>query len=180
MGFLLRLWSVVMITTRWRRIFASVLLSLVLLVSACSVQAPSRYEQTQQETTERGAPPAVAKEAEQGSSFNQFFPKSADGFEVVPAQEKKGFAEYKVNQDGKNVAMLAISDTTGTTAAAKFQGSTLTIAGYPAVEQGTTATAVLVGDRYQVKALSRDASFTAADRAAWLEKMNLKGLENLK
>jgi hypothetical protein len=170
-----------MITTRWRRMFASVLLSLVLLVTACSAPPPSRYEQTQKETTQRGAPPAVAKAAEQGSSFNKFFPKADKGFEVVPAQEKKGFAEYKVNQDGKNVAMLAISDTTGNvTAAAKFKGSTLTIGGYPAVEQGQTTTAVLVGDRYQVKVLSRDPSFTQESRAAWLEKFDLKGLAKLK
>jgi hypothetical protein len=133
----------------------------------------------QQETSERGAPAAVAKEAEQGSSFNQFFPRSVPGYEIVPAQEKKGFAEYKVNQDGKNVAMLAISDTTGTPAAQKFQASTMRIADYPAVEQGQNATAVLVGDRYQVKVLSRDPAFTKEDRAAWITKFNLRGLEGL-
>jgi hypothetical protein len=169
-----------MISTRWRRVFASLLLSLVLLVTACSAPPASRYDQTQKETTERGAAPAVAKAAEQGSSFNKFFPKGQKGFEVVPAQEKKGFAEYKVNQGGKNVAMLAITDTTGTTAANKFQASTFTVKGYPAVEQGQTATAVLIGDRYQVKVLSRDASFTKENRAAWLEKFDLKGLEQLK
>jgi hypothetical protein len=169
-----------MMTSRWRRVFASVLLSLVLLVTACSAPPASRYEQTQKETTQRGAAPAVAKTAEQGSSFNKFFPKSEKGFEIVPSQEKKGFAEYKVNQDGKNVAMLAITDTTGTTAVNKFQNSTLQLGGYPAVEQGQTATAVLVGDRYQVKVLSRDASFTKDSRAEWLQKFDLKGLERLK
>jgi hypothetical protein len=169
-----------MMTTRWRQVFASVLLSLVLIVTACSAPPASRYEQTQKETTERGAAPAVAKAAEQGSSFNKFFPKSEKGFEVVPAQEKKGFAEYKVNENGKNVAMLAISDAAGTVALNKFQTSTLKVGGYPAVEQGQTATAVLVGDRYQVKVLSRDASFTPENRAAWLQKFDLKGLERLK
>jgi hypothetical protein len=170
-----------MITTRWRRAIAAVVLSLVLLVTACSAPPPSRYEQTQKETTQKGAPPAVAKTAEKGSSFNKFFPKGGNGFDVVASQEKAGFAEYKVNQGGKNVAMLAISDTSSSPAAAyKFQTSTLKIGGFPAVEQGQTATAILVGDRYQVKVLSRDASFTKADRAEWLEKFDLKGLAQLK
>lgn len=165
---------------KWRRIIAPVLLSLMLLVSACSPEAPSRYEQTQKETTQRNAPASVAKEATQGSSFNKFFPRSVSGYEVVPAQEKKGFAEYKVNQGGKNVAVLSINDTTGIAGAAdKFQNSTAKIAGYPSVEQGQNITAILVDDRYQVKVQSRDPSFTKADRAAWLQKFDLRGLANL-
>jgi hypothetical protein len=169
-----------MISLRWRRLFAPLLLSLLLLVTACSPSAPSRYEQTQQETTQRNAPGAVAQDATQGASFNQFFPRSVSGYEIVPAQEKKGFAEYKVNRGGKNVAMLSISDTTGVAgAASKFQGSTTKIAGYPAVEQGQNITAVLVDERYQVKVQSRDPSFTKADRAAWMQKFDLRGLANL-
>jgi hypothetical protein len=169
-----------MVPLRWRRLIAPLLLSVLLFVSACSnPQEPSRFAQTQAETTQKGAPPAVAPEAEKGGSFNQFFPKSVEGYEIVPAQEKQGFAEYKVNQNGVNVAMLAISDTTGTPAAEKFQSSTMTIANYPAVEQGQTATAILVSDRYQVKVLSRDPSFTKDDRAAWIEKFDLDGLANL-
>lgn len=170
-----------MISVRWRRLLAPLLLSLLLFVSACSpAKPPSRFEQTQQQTSQKNAPPAVSQAAESGGSFNKFFPKSANGYEVVPSQEKKGFAEYKVNKDGKNVAMLAVSDTTGTPAADKFKNSTTQIAGYPAVEQGQNATAILVGNRYQVKALSRDPSFTKADRATWLSKFNLQGLSSLK
>lgn len=165
---------------RWRRVLAPVFLSLLLFVTACSPSPPSRFEQTQVETTQKGAPGAVAKDATQGSSFNKFFPRSVSGYEIVPAQEKKGFAEYKVNQGGKNVAMLAISDTTGTGAADKFQSSTGKIAGYPSIEQGQTATAILVDNRYQVKVLSRDPSFTKQDRATWLTKFDLRGLSNLK
>lgn len=170
-----------MVFVRWRRVLAPLLLGLLFLVSACSPpQPPSRFEQAQQATTRKDAPPAVAKGAEQGSSFNRFFPKSADGFTVVPAQEKQGFAEYKLNQAGKNVAMLSINDTLGTPAANKYQQSTLKIAGFPAVEQGQTGTGILVSDRYQVKVLSRDPSFTKGDRAAWLQRFNLTGLSNLK
>ncbi len=164
----------------WRRILASLLLSLLLLVSACAANPPSRFAQVQEETTQRGAPPAVAKMAEAGGTFNRFFPKSVPGYQIVPAQEKKGFAEYKVNREGKNVAMLSINDTLGTTAAEKYKQSSFQIAGYPAVVQGQMATGILVQDRYQVKVLSRDPGFTPEDRAAWIEKFNLNGLANLK
>lgn len=170
-----------MISLRWRRMLVPILLSLLLFVSACASKPPSRFEQTQRETTQRGAAPAVVKEATQGASFNKFFPDSVRGYQIVPAQEKKGFAEYKVNKEGKNVAMLSISDTASLpSAAAKYQNSSLTIAGYPAVEQGSTATGILVNGRYQVKVLSRDPSFTKEDRADWLQKFNLKGLAQLK
>lgn len=168
-----------MISLYWRKGLAAVLFSVMLLVSACGSSEPSPYEQTQQETTQGDAPPAVATDAVQGSSFNKFFPRSVSGYEIVPSQEKKGFAEYKVNQGGKTVAMLAINDTTGTGAADKFQNSSMTIAGYPAVEQGQNATAILVNDRFQVKVLSRDSSFTKEDRAAWIQQFDLQGLANL-
>jgi len=155
-------------------------LATLLLVTACTPQPPSRFEQAQKESTQRGAK-AVVKEAAQGAKFNKFFPDSVRGYDIVPAQEKKGFAEYKVNKDGKTVAMLSISDTSSLpAAAAKYQSSQLKIGGYPAVEQGSTATGILVNDRYQVKVLSRDPSFTKDDRAAWLQKFNLKGLAQLK
>lgn len=169
-----------MISPRWRRILAPIFLSLLLLVSACAPEAPSRYDQVQQETSRRGAEPAVAKDATQGSEFNKFFPKSAPGYQIVPAQEKKGFAEYKVNKGGKNVAVLSISDTSSVpSAAAKYQNSTKKISGYPAVEQGSNTTGILVNDRYQVKVSSRDPSFTPQDRVAWIAKFNLNGLERL-
>jgi hypothetical protein len=169
-----------MMSAHWRKAVTAILLSLLLFVSACRSPAePSRFSQIQEETTQKDAPAAVAADAQQGSSFNRFFPRSVPGYEIVPAQEKPGFAEYKVNQDGKNIAMLAISDTTGTPAAAKFEGSTLAIAGYPAVEQGQTATALLVDNRYQVKVLSRDPAFTEEDRAVWLTKFDLSGLASL-
>jgi len=169
-----------MVLTPWRRAFVALLFSLLLFISACrSAAEPSRFAQTQEETTQKSAPAAVAEAAQEGGSFNRFFPHTVPGYEIVPAQEKQGFAEYKVNQAGTNVAVLAISDTVGSPAAAKFQGTTLTIGGYPAVEQGQTATAILVSDRYQVKVLSRSPSFTKEARADWLTKFDLPGLAQL-
>jgi len=169
-----------MIRSPWQRMLIPLCLSFILFIGACA-QETSRYDQVQQETTGKGATSAVAKDAEQGSSFNKFFPKSAQGFQVVPAQEKKGFAEYKLNKDGKTVAMLSISDTSSNPAAAtKYEQSNITIGGYPSVEQGSTGTGILVNGRYQVKVLSRDASFTPEDRANWLQKFDLRGLAQLK
>jgi hypothetical protein len=156
------------------------MVSLVLLVSACS-SAPSKYDQVQKDTTGFGSPAAVDKKAEKGGTFNAFFPGDQGGYNVIPYQEKKGFAEYKLEQDGKTVAMLTISDTTSVPGSAeKYSTATQSVSGFPSVEQGSTATGVLVNDRYQVKVLSRDPSFTKEDRVAWLQKFDLRGLAQLK
>ncbi|MCA1994603.1 MAG: hypothetical protein LDL41_21545, partial [Coleofasciculus sp. S288] len=163
-----------MIMPRLRKLLAPLLLCLLLLVTSCAAEPPSRFEQAQQESSQQRSGQAVVKDATQGSEFNKFFPKDGNGYQRVFSQEKKGFAEAKLKKDGKDIAMLAISDTKSLpSAAAKFQQSTRTVAGYPAVDQGTTATAVLVNNRYQVKVLSRDPSFTASDREAWLQKFDL-------
>lgn len=169
-----------MIFSRSRRVLAAVLLSVLLLTTACTAKAPSRFDQVQQDSSRQKSGQAVAKNATQGSKLNKFFPAEADGYQRVFTQEKKGFAEAKLKKDGKDVAMLSISDTTSTPgAAAKFSNSTQEIAGYPAVLVGNTQTAVLVG-KYQVKVLSRSPSFKASDRQDLLEKFNLDGLAKLK
>jgi hypothetical protein len=169
-----------MILHRGRRVVAALLLSVVLLTTACSPKTPGRFDQTQKESTQQKRGQAVAKTATQGSEFNKLFPDAGDGYQLVYSQEKKGFAEAKLKKGGKDIALLSISDTTSLPdAAAKFSKSTKQIGGYPAIEVGKTQTAILVG-KYQVKALSRDSSFTASDRADWLEKFNLNGLAKLK
>ncbi|MBW4684941.1 MAG: hypothetical protein KME40_07530 [Komarekiella atlantica HA4396-MV6] len=169
-----------MILIRKRRILAALLLSVVLLTTACTPKAPGRFDQAQQESSRQKSGQAVAKNATQGQKFNKFFPSTGAGYQSVYTQEKTGFAEAKLKKDGKDLAMLSISDTTSTPdTAAKFSKSTKKIGGYPAVEQGKTQTAVLVG-KYQVKVLSRSPSFTASDRANWISKFNLDGLAKLK
>lgn len=164
---------------RFGKILIAGVLAVLLLVTSCA-KAPSQFDQAQKESTARGAA-AVVKESTSGGSFNQFFPPSGGGYERVYTQEKKGFAEAKLKQDGKVLAMLAISDISNNPAAAnKFQDSKTTIKGFPAVEQGATATAVLVNNRYQVKVLSREPDFAASDRQAWLAKFDLDGLAKLK
>ena len=170
-----------MILSNWRKPLAALLLSLVLLVSAgCDQADNSPYADAQRESTERGAAPAVSADAEKGSAFNKFFPSSGQGYDVVFSQEKKGFAEAKLKQGGTDVAMLSISDTISSPAAAeKYKSSTEKLEGYPVLDIGNTQTGVLVSDRYQVKAISRASSFTAQDRRDWLQKFDLRGLSNL-
>jgi hypothetical protein len=169
-----------MILYSGRRVIAALLLSVLLLTTSCTPKAAGRFDQAQQESTKQKSGQAVTKTATQGSEFNKFFPKADDGYQRVYTQEKKGFSEAKLKKDGKDIAMLSISDTTSTPgAAAKFSKSTKEIDGYPAIEVGNTQTAILVG-KYQVKVLSRDPSFKASDREDWLEKFNLDGLAKLK
>jgi hypothetical protein len=167
---------------RWRNVLLSIgLCGLLLISSGCAAKPPSPYAQVQQESTQRGAPKAVAKTATQGSEFNRFFPKPGNGFERVYTQEKKGFAEAKLKKDGKDMAMLSISDTSSIPAAAqKYAQSTEKIAGFPTVEVGTTQTGVLVGGHYQVKVLSRNPSFDKGDRKEWIAKFDLQGLSKLR
>ncbi|WP_017652249.1 hypothetical protein [Fortiea contorta] len=166
--------------SRGRRILAALLLSVLLLVTACAPKPPSRFDQVQRESTQQRSGQAVAKDATQGSKLNKFFPTAGDGYQRVYTQEKKGFSEANLKKDGKTVAQLAISDTTSLpSAAAKFSNSTKKIGGYPAVTVGNTQTSVLVG-KFQVKVISKDPTFTESDRADWIEKFNLAGLAQQK
>jgi predicted small lipoprotein YifL len=146
---------------------------------ACLLVTLSACGRSQPEAPPAPAPPATV--ALDGGQFNRFFPRSQDGYTIVPAQEKRGFAEYKLNQGGKTLAMLSISDTLGGEAAQKYTGATERVAGrFPTVEQGRTATGALVADRFQVKVLSRDPGFDRADRLQWLGRFDLDGLARRK
>ena len=163
-----------------RKTFTALILASCLLFTSCSQQAPSRFDDAQQQSTSKGAT-AVVDTSQSGGTFNRYFPDGNSEYERVYSQEKKGFAQAKLKKDGKEMAILSISDTSNTpTAASKFADSTQKIGGYPAVSQGSKGTAVLVGERYQVKIRSKDDSFTESDRQKWLGKFDLRGLSKLK
>jgi hypothetical protein len=178
-----------MFRSKWPKILLSLALTFILFISAgCATQTPTRWDQAQQTSTQKTkTPPTVVngtplpKKAVSGGKFNQYFPQSGNGFTRIYVQEKAGFAEAKLEKGGKTVAMLSINDlASNPTAAQKYSSSTQKIGGYPAVQQGANATAVLVGNRYQVKVQSRDPSFSASDRQAWIQKFNLNGLASVK
>ncbi|MBP0001644.1 MAG: hypothetical protein J7641_22090 [Cyanobacteria bacterium SID2] len=166
--------------TALRKPIVAGLLATLLLVGGCRNPQTSPPPETQQQVqpAEGGA---VSQAAVSGSEFNKFFPPDGDGYERIYTQEKDGFAEAKLKKDGQDIAMLAISDTISVPAAAqKFVNSDRNIAGYPAITQGTTQTAVLVADRFQVKVISRSPDFTEVDRETWIQKFDLQGLAQLK
>ena len=162
-----------------RKLSAALLLATWLFLTGCSSQPPSRFEGAQQQSTQKGAS-AVVKESEQGSQFNKFFPAASGESKVVYSQEKKGFAQAKLKQNGKEVALMSISDLINNPQAKdKFQKSTEKIGGYPAVPSTSKGTAVLAGG-FQVKIISKDPSFTESDRKTWLAKFDLNGIAGLK
>ena len=162
-----------------RKILAPLFLATVLLLSSCNAQPPSRFQQAQEDSTAKGAS-AVVKESLTGGTFNQFFPQGNQNYQRVFIQEKKGFAEAKLKQNGEDIARLTISDILNNPKAAnKFKESQEEIAGYPAAKQGTSGTTVLVAERFQVKVLSVDESFTESDRREWISKFDLSGLARL-
>jgi len=162
-----------------RKFVAALILTSCLLFTSCSQQAPSSFDGAQQSSTSKGAT-AVVKDSQPGSAFNRYFPDSADGYERVYSQEKKGFAQAKLNKDGKEIAILSISDVLNNPSTVeKFQSSSSQINGYPKVSQGSSGTAVLVNSRYQVKMRSKDSSFSQGDREKWLKRFDLRGLSKL-
>lgn len=85
---------------------------------------------------------------------------------MVFTQEKSGFAEAVLKQDGEDVATLAVFDTVSNPdAAAKYADSDETVAGYPAVAVGANGLAILVADRFQVQVRALNDDFARDDRA---------------
>ena len=161
-----------------RRARALALSALALAALAGCYQEPSRWDQAQQET--RRNVRSVAKEALPGSSFNKMFPKKEGDYDLVPTQEKAGFAEYTLVKKGQDVATLAVFDTASSPDTAdKYRGSDLTLGGYPTAEIGTAGTGVLVANRFQVQVRSKDANFTKDERAEWIKKFDLANLAKL-
>ena len=162
------------------RILFPFLLLLPLLLLACGKKEPTRWDAVQKETTTNKTP-AVSKDAEAGGSFNKFFPKGGGDFDIVFKQEKKGFAQASLKKSGKDVATLAVSDTTSTPdTAAKYKTATDKIGSYPAVANGSMGTSILVSDRFQVQIRSTGPTFSKSDREEWIQKFDLDGLSKLK
>jgi len=112
-----------------------------------------------------------------GTAFNRLFPAAALGEELVFSQEKRGFSEARLKRSGELVALLAISDTTTAPEARdKFAAAADTLAGWPLVEQGSQASAVLVGGRFQVKVIGQGVGLDAQARHELLAGFDLKAL----
>jgi hypothetical protein len=126
---------------------------------------------------EKPAEPAQQEKA--GASFNKAFPPDGvDGYKRVFTQEKEGFAEAKLQKDGKDVATLAITDVENDAEAkGKFGKSTESLSGHPLVTVGKNQSALLVKNRFQVKVSSQALEPDA--RKQLLSKFDLATLASL-
>ena len=154
----------------------------LLTLSACTSQPPSRFEQAQQQSIDAGSKnTAVEKEAVKGEKFNDIFPSSSNGYEVVFTQEKDGFVQAKLKSQGENLATLAIFDTISNPSARDdFANASDDVQGFPLVKKGSNGSSVLVSDRYQITIRSSNADFDEQQRKEWLEKFKLRQLADFK
>lgn len=163
--------------TQIRSALLGMLCSLLLLAAACAPEEASRWDVVQEETAgER----ATSAEDLAGGEFNKFFPESDGDFSVVYTQEKSGFAEAVLKENGEDVATLAVSDTVNNPSALdKYGESSQAIGGYPAAAVGDNGTAILVADRLQVQVRSVSDAFSEGDRESWIQAFDLDGLAQL-
>src|SRR5262245_1890874 len=100
---------------------ASAALAAVLL-GGCYQAKPDRWAEAQKATTAN--PHAVAANSVAGNEFNRFFPQVEKPWDIVFKQEKTGFAQASLQKDGREVAVLSVSDTANNPEAAeKFKTS---------------------------------------------------------
>ncbi len=115
-----------------------------------------------------------------GTAFNRLFPKPQAGEMIVFTQEKRGFSEARLKQGQETRALLAISDTTtAPEARTKFVRTPEQLQGWPLVEQGSQASALLVAERFQVKVIGQGAGMDPEQRHELLGAFDLAGLASL-
>jgi hypothetical protein len=153
------------------------LLGICLVALTGCRKEPSRWDKAAEAPAPAKVEPAAPEQ--EGSAFNRVFPADGvEGYKRIFTQEKTGFAEAKLQKDGKDLATLAISDVMGdAAAAAKFGKSTEALAGSPLVTVGKNQSALLVKGRYQVKVSSQTLGPDA--RKQLLGKFNLAALSAL-
>ncbi len=116
-----------------------------------------------------------------GSAFNRLFPRPEPGEQLIFTQEKRGFSQARLKQGDAIKALLAISDTTtAPEARSKFETSSQQLQGWPLVEQGTQASALLVAERFQVKVIGQGAGLDTEQRHELIGAFDLEGLAALK
>lgn len=115
-----------------------------------------------------------------GTAFNRLFPAPGPGEQLVFTQEKRGFSEARLKQGDATLALLAVSDTTTLPAARqKFADAEGRIQGWPLVDQGSQASALLVADRFQVKVISQGVGLDQQQRHDLLAAFQLQKLAAL-
>ena len=133
------------------------ILLLVALVAGCKDTPKSTRWDDAAAAASTPAPITSTGPVTKGASFNAAFPADGvDGYKRVFTQEKEGFAEAKLQKDGKDVATLSIADTNANAdAKSKFADAKEKLGEWPMMTVGKNQTTVLVKDRYQVKVSSQ-------------------------
>lgn len=155
---------------------ASIALLAAVALLACKDEPKSTRWNDAAAAASTPAPIVSVGPVTEGSNFNAAFPPDGvDGYKRVFTQEKDGFAEAKLQKDGKDVATLSIADTNANAdAKSKFDGAKDKLGDWPMTTVGKNQTTVLVKDRYQVKVSSTTLDHDA--RKKLLEKFDLKRL----
>lgn len=157
------------------RYWLTCLFAATALLSGCYEAKPDRWADAQKKSLEQ--PQAVSTEAVSGSEFNRFFPQVEAPWDIVFKQEKTGFAQASLQKDGREVAVLSVSDTKNNPdAAEKFKDAQKMLAGMPIADVGEQGTAILVNDRFQVQVRSMDPLIGPQEREEWLTKFNLQAI----
>ena len=151
-------------------------------------EAHEQTEDSPKEDNSDGPPPfdrqvdtsGLKGEPVAGGKLNQFFPPQADGYDRVAKQEKEGFALYEMRKDGETLAELSITDLrSNPRAMRKYQNTDEKVDEYWKVKDGSKGTAILVGERYQVKVRSPGGQLDESGRIQWIKKFDLAGLAKL-
>ena len=122
----------------------------------------------------------IAGEPLPGSEFNKYFPVQDTTYDTVAKQEKSGFSQYSLRRDGNEIGQLSITDLrSNPEAAKKFESPDMRIADFPAKQDGSKGTTLLVSGRFQVKIRSPQGQLNQEDRINWLKKFDLSGIESL-
>jgi hypothetical protein len=154
------------------------LVACIALTSACTKDAPksTRWDDAAAPVLTVAVTTADAAPAAPAGSLNKFFPKDGDGgYKRVFTADKDGYAEAKLQKDGKDVATVSISDAERLAAAkGKFEDAKEKLEGFPLMTVGKNQSTVLVKDRFQVKVSSQTLDHDA--RKAILSTFDLKGL----
>lgn len=165
---------------------AHLLLLFVLLLTACSKNAEKtdRWEQAaasaQRAAEEKKSAPAASSAAPKADTgtLNKFFPADGPEGKRVFTADREGYAEAKLTQDGKDVALLAVTDLNGKDAdKKKFEGAAEKVGTYPVATFGKNKSMILVNERWQVSVSSQTLDHAA--RKKLLEKFDLAGLRAL-
>ena len=108
--------------------------------------------------------------------LKEYFPlDGAGGYKRVIRANRVGYVEASLEKDGKEIAILSISDAERLAyVKARFENATEKVDGFPLLSSGQDLSTILVRDRFEIKVLSK--TLDASARKAVLASFDLKRL----